>query len=225
METCEQQTLPTFEDMSPFCLLAYPASRLPAPESAEVRAMTAGSGRQCSMLLEQSSPLGAFSKILLESSAWTSSEEYCYVWTRLDTKFECSAFQLTPLGQNTKETGYSLWPTPRAEFDSGKHNGKPDTLHSAAKLWPTPCAREDCRSPEAHMAMKARMKGGTRKTITSLSVMAKLWPTPLYSESHCTGKPDSLRVAANLTGSQGSLNPRFVENLMGYPIDHTALKR
>ncbi len=38
------------------------------------------------------------------------------------------------------------WPTPRAEYDSGRHRGKPDTLHSAVKAWPTPTAR-DYRSP------------------------------------------------------------------------------
>lgn len=32
------------------------------------------------------------------------------------------------------------WPTPRAEHDSGRHKGKPDTLHSAVKAYPTPTA-------------------------------------------------------------------------------------
>lgn len=31
-------------------------------------------------------------------------------------------------------------PEPGAEHDSGKHRGKPDTLHSAVKTWPTPRA-------------------------------------------------------------------------------------
>ena len=31
-----------------------------------------------------------------------------------------------------------MWPTPRAEHDSGRHRGQPDTLHSAVKMWPTP---------------------------------------------------------------------------------------
>jgi hypothetical protein len=52
-----------------------------------------------------------------------------------------------------------------------------------AKLWPTPVAQDDNKSPEAHMAMKARMKGGPRYKPTSLQVMVKgvergLWPTP-----------------------------------------------
>ena len=65
-------------------------------------------------------------------------------------------------------------------------NGKPPD-------WPTPVANDDNKSPEAHMAMKQRMKGGPRQTITSLQVMAKT------------------------TGPKGSLNPDWVQQLMGYP--------
>jgi hypothetical protein len=36
------------------------------------------------------------------------------------------------------ENAARMWPTPRAEFDSGRHRGGPDTLHSAVKLFPTP---------------------------------------------------------------------------------------
>jgi hypothetical protein len=55
-------------------------------------------------------------------------------------------------------------------------------------LWPTPCAQEDNKSPEAHLAMKTRMKGGPRQTITSLNVMVKaidreMWPTPQATDS------------------------------------------
>lgn len=44
-------------------------------------------------------------------------------------------------------------------------------------------AQDDNKSVEAHLAMKERMKGGPRKTITSLNVMVKatergMWPTP-----------------------------------------------
>jgi len=45
-----------------------------------------------------------------------------------------------------------MWPTPRAEFDSGRHRGEPDTLHSAVKAEPmglrrTPQAR-DWKGPQ-----------------------------------------------------------------------------
>jgi hypothetical protein len=224
--------------------------------------------------------------------------EYCYVWNRLDTRFALSAFQLTPLGQSTEDNGCSLWPTAHANCSTGAGTQGRDgglNLQTAAKLWPTPrkegydaqgaghgdlvyevknrlwptpCAQEDGKSPEAHLAMKARMKGGPRHTVTSLTVAAKLWPTPTVPNggrrnpegTSLTGlKPDGgkaqidlrefairlwptpierdwkstshankdnsrpLSEVAGLSGS-GSLNPRFVEELMGFPIDHTALK-
>ena len=57
----------------------------------------------------------------------------------------------------------------------------PATSEIGGGLLPTPVARDDGKSPGAHLAMKARMKGGPRHTITSLSVMARagmLLPTP-----------------------------------------------
>ncbi len=84
----------------------------------------------------------------------------------------------------------AMWPTPRAEFDSGKHRGKPDTLHSAVKSWPTPAAR-DYRSPN------------------------KL----PYSERGGGTKGEQLPNAVG-----GSLNPTWVEWLMGYPLGWTDLR-
>ena len=54
---------------------------------------------------------------------------------------------------------------------------------NAYSYWPTPVAQDDNKSPEAHMRMKANMKGGPRYKPTSLQVMVKgiekgLWPTP-----------------------------------------------
>jgi hypothetical protein len=47
-----------------------------------------------------------------------------------------------------------------------------------ASCWPTPVANDDNKSLEAHLAMKQRMPGGPRSTVTSLQVFAKAWPTP-----------------------------------------------
>jgi hypothetical protein len=56
---------------------------------------------------------------------------------------------------------------------------------SGFSSWPTPVAKDDNKSPTAHLAMKARM-GGNRTAITSLQVMAKAvmegWPTPRSRE-------------------------------------------
>ena len=73
-------------------------------------------------------------------------------------------------------------------------------------LWPTPVAQDDGKTPEAHLAMKARMPGGPRKTITSLTVMVKaverhLWPTPTASDGMggpgISTRPDGRAESAN----------------------------
>jgi hypothetical protein len=179
------QTLSLFADESQFSQPESPASRLPLPGSEKAHEMTVGSGRQLSMLLDSSGPLGAFSKILLESSAWTNSEEYCYVWQILDTPFGCSAFQLTQLAPGISGTESLLWPTPLTS--EPKCTGKPDSLLKTAKLWPTPRA-SDANSPGIHG------NGG-----------------------------QDLRTVVGREGS-GSLNPRFVCELMGFEADHTNLK-
>jgi hypothetical protein len=223
--------------------------------------MTVGSGRQSSMLLEQSSPLGCCSKILLESSLWTSSAEYSYVWNRLDTRFGLSAFQLTPLGLNTDDSGSSLWPTatavfsesapnrdsginlatatklwptPRREgFAAGCHNGKPDSLHAAAKLWPTPTVPNGGRRNPEGTSITGKKPNGGKAQIDLLEFAIRMLPTPTVqcgknnaSPSQYNRNSDPLDVvAAKMSGCvSGSLNPRFVEELMGFEIDHTALK-
>jgi DNA (cytosine-5)-methyltransferase 1 len=96
----------------------------------------------------------------------------------------------------------SMWPTPRAEYDSGKHNGKPDTLHSAVKMWPTPT------TDDANQGENARKSG----TISSLSRAAKY--------GYVNALPDNYDMT---TAPTGSLNPTWVEWLMGFPLGWTAL--
>jgi hypothetical protein len=88
-------------------------------------------------------------------------------------------------------------------------------------LWPTPVAHDDGKTPEAHLAMKARMKGGPRNTITSLAVMVKAveretWPTP-------TANRRSGLQSHGRNAILGPLNPTFLEWLMGFPIHWTAV--
>lgn len=109
---------------------------------------------------------------------------------------------------------------------------EPRTAGNGSGLWGTPVARDDQKSPEAHMAMKARMD---RNTATSLTVQAKMWPTPRASmnENRTTqdapshGKTHGRTLAGTAShhapttttdGPSGMvLNPRFVEALMGLP--------
>ena len=214
METYEQQT---FLDSDPLLYSAqeYRASRQVWPGSDAARQMTVGSGIQCSTWLDQSSLLGRFSRILLESSAWTHSGQFLYAWWNLDTKFEVSMFRLTQLAPNTSDTELSLWPTPNAgNFNDGE----------SLETW------EERRQKNKAKGINGNGQG------TPLAIAAKLWPMPTAQEAkHAAGTAESCQnVPVNgLLGRavhqmdelpSGSLNPRFVCQLMGFPEDWTELK-
>ena len=126
----------------------------------------------------------------------------------------------------------------------------PRTSESESGLWPTPVAHDDGKTPEAHLAMKARMKGGPRNTITSLTVMVKaiereMWPTPRATDADRGGRGDLIQAVRGNENSHfkrwptptasrrsglrshgrnailGPLNPTFLEWLMGFPTGWT----
>lgn len=69
-ETCESAPMFT-PNFSPAVSHAH---RFPLQDDGSVREMIATSGRQCSTLLDESSPIGAFSKTLLTSKTWFSQD-------------------------------------------------------------------------------------------------------------------------------------------------------
>jgi hypothetical protein len=107
--------------------------------------------------------------------------------------------------------------------------------------WPTPNASLGVRGSSANVAIKA-MKGEKRpsgaRIQKDLGAMVKLWPTPStrdHKGGYIGGRMrngkiswDTLDVSVQHTDNQqktsGSLNPTWVEWLMGFPIDHTDLK-
>ena len=165
-----------------------PVNQHPLPGSEKARTMTVGSGTQCLMLLDLSSPLGAFSRILLASSHWTNSEEFCYVWNRLDTRFALSAFQLTPLGRSTDGSGSLLWRSPTATEDNGGGGANGEDrlaqghtlrLRDQVKtptLWPTPQAHDAAKGNPERVGRFGTKHGG--RNLTDEVMVPKLWRTP-----------------------------------------------
>lgn len=90
---------------------ARPASHSPLPGSDEARQMTVTSGRKCIESYGKFSPLGCFSKKLLDSSLWRSTR--CYLtWKAQSTPANHLLFRLAVSTPRTKDTAYVLWPTP-----------------------------------------------------------------------------------------------------------------
>lgn len=131
-----------------------------------------------------------------------------------------------------------MWPTPDASDrgprsadlvvnqstvqrrDSGQKRGI--DLQTAAKLWPTPIASE------AKTNKDIRPTGKSNSLTAAVMDQQKMYPTPAHRDyKGMSGKGRQERkgnpkdTLPNAVG--GSLNPNWVEWLMGYPVGYTDL--
>ena len=201
--------------------------------------MTATSGRTSAKLLHTKDPLGQFSKTFMVTSAWDSTQ-CSLTWKPKATPQGRLLFQLAASVLPTDETDSGLWATPRTtdvtggprELDEkGRRVSKTNpnlkfgaNLADQVRMWPTPRASEykDCGpvGSKSHTHMQDRKY---------LCAAVKMWPTPSASE-HKAGQPgDKMqKMLGNhpevRQSGTGTLNPTWVEWLMGYPKGWTDLK-
>ena len=166
--------------------------------------MTATSGQNLIGSWLNSGPLGSLERMLLGTSAWASTT--CFLtWKDKVTPQGRLLFQLAPLTPRTDGTEFGLWPTARS-CTAMSSNLKPYMAERfsqfgnleeavALTLWPTPTTRDH--------------KGGRR---------------PETLEASGRGATNSLNDALTCQGQHGSLNPTWVEWLMGFPEGWTDLK-
>jgi hypothetical protein len=186
-----------------------PRSVLPGSE--EARRMTVTSGRKWSAALTRSGPLGSLARMCLGSSIWHSTK-CVLIWKVSATPSGRSVYRLVPSMPRTSGNGSGLWPTPNARDhkDTGANVdwekvAKKSKL-AGAVMWPTPHA--NCHTGAGHAA-----QGG----VNLQTAVKSLLPTPTAN------RRDGLQShGVNIVS--GSLNPTWVEWLMGYPLGWTVLE-
>ena len=122
---------------------------------------------------------------------------------------------------------HNLWPTPT---QNGNYNRKGlsknsgDGLATAVKMWPTPRGPKYGADPKKLIREK-------RKQPSDLESAVALWPTPAardWKDGRVEGIGDrntpNLGRVVGQSPNTGSLNPTWVEWLMGFPIGWTDLK-
>jgi hypothetical protein len=107
----------------------------------------------------------------------------------------------------TGEIGGGVLPTPTTQEwkRRGPNSSQQGLSNTENWMLPTPVAKDDGKSPDAHLAMKARMKGGPRYTITSLAVLARNGmeqPTALPTPRACSAMASRLDTSGNLEGER-----------------------
>ena len=135
------------------------------------------------------------------------SETFSATFPRSGMMRNGTVFQLPPLVRLTDATGSGLWRTPNSRENGGGEyqdtekiairwaNGRQVNLSEQAKMWPTPTSRD--------------WKDGSAQACANVPSNSLLG-----REVHTDGM-----------NSSGSLNPAWVEFLMGLPTGWTALKR
>ena len=182
------------------------ASRSVTQAGVKGHRMTDISGRRCLELYKKFSRHGSslrmFTESLIGTMDWYSSRSIL-TWKLLATKSKRSYCQLAVSMRHTDATGSGLLPT-RITMDASGATAKMKstqvklgslTLSRWAAMFPTPTARDwkGARNP------KTLQRVG-RKPSNSL--------------------PDFVCAA---TGAHGQLNPRFVVEMMGFPLNWTEL--
>ena len=178
-----------------------PASPFHLPGSAEAQKMTDISGLTFSPLFKEKDPLGAFSRMFMGMSLWASTR--CYLtWKGKATPQGRSLFQLAPSMPPTEGTGSGLWATPDASPRGSR----------AADL------------VKNNSTVKRRGSGQLRGI--DLQTQAKMWPTPTAQDAKNNGGESQHKRNTKPLNPEvnGSLNPQWVEWLMGYPEGWTDLK-
>ena len=126
----------------------------------------------------------------------------------------------------------TMWATPSAADSTGSTGGNQNkSLRTDVKMWPTPTARDykGARKPETLKAV-----GRDAKNSLPDAVRSGLWPTPTANED-AAGTPNGkmqkqlgnhpeVRGTTPEEWKRGTLNPQWVEWLMGYPPEWTALE-
>jgi hypothetical protein len=237
--TCEVLPLTGSQQMEllPMSSVAVSPARTSASQekARELKAAAAAYGQSTPELLANYDPA---------SSSWRTSQlcldgaltEFSETWPRSGLMQNGTAYLLPPLVPLTAETDFGswltpqaqdakhsglaasdqsrdllavqvqMWPTPRAEYDSGRHKGKADTLHSAVKMWPTP-----------HGFSQDGKSNGPSGNELGRAVNQSLLPTPTANRRNGL-QSHGVNVVS------GSLNPTWVEWLMGFPLGWTVLE-
>ena len=162
------------------------------------------------------------------------SEECSVIWPRSGMTAGGQCWELPTLAPPTSATASGLWPTPTSSLGTNggrvtpakaREGGTLIEALSARTMWPTPDAHMGSGGRTSKAPPTGKRASGTKQQIT-LNDAVK-WATPTARDwrsgkaSQATHDKNSRPLSEQIGGS---LNPTWVEWLMGWPIGWTDLK-
>ena len=214
--TCEPLTGTLGADVLTWFLAGFPAKTSAQPEKAQE---STANEAECG-----STWRGSLARYDRAMSLWRTPQcslledldVFSGTWPRWGTmrNGECSAQSMPAHLTSATESGSSeLWPTPCLPGNGGS-NGKAKMKQMLN--WPTPT-----------VCGNYNRKGMSPTSGDGLATAVKLWPTPTVQDAKNNGAPSQMERNTKPLNAEvgGSLNPTWVEWLMGWPINWTSLDR
>jgi hypothetical protein len=178
----------------------------------------------------------------LDTSMWKTpqcslledSEPSLETWPRWGLMQDGVSYQRQTLVPHTKETGFGSWlmPTPTTNPEAPNHGSNSNGPHNLKEValtgwkpgmtWPTP---RSCSAMAATITPESAWAENRRPNLETV-VGRMLWPTPTAHNAKETNAPSELQRNTPTLAAQagGTLNPTWVEWLMGWPLGWTDLK-
>ena len=226
MKTLKNQISASGETVSTCLPGASPASRSASQENAKEPGTTATCGPRCSvsfgLFARDGSLEKTFTALLIGRKGW-SSTRCALTWRRKDTRCSRTLYRLAVSALPTEGTDAGLLPTVQTQGLKRCEMGK--TVFMPLGLLPTPTAT-DAGSGRTN---RSPSPGAAERPTIALAAKRGLLPTPAANDAKNATLPKSqakrkgsvskmaMGSDGYLTGAGSRLNPRFVENMMGFP--------
>ena len=237
MKTSEQLTLPFGETVSAFSPADSLASRSASPENAKERKTPATYGPQCSVsfgLFDRDGSLArTFTESLIGRRDWSSNRR-ALTWRKQDTRCNRTLYRLAVSALPTVGTDAGLLPTVQTQGLKRCVNGRTEFMPTV--LLPTPHASDASRGGQKVTGLyKKRKSGLTYMSLLNDLAASGLLPTPTASDAKNVTLPASQGIRKSglpkkamqsdgyRTGAGSRLNPLYVAEMMGFPVNWTAL--
>lgn len=151
------------------------------------------------------------------------SAKFSMIWPRAAIALNGIAYQQVPLAPITTGIDFGLWPTPN------RMDGMDMRLNQSPCAWSSQRIAHANKGQRKQLGLSMAVKAYPAGPIPynqeeMMRQIVKRWPTPKAQDSH-GGSGKNVQGGQSLTDVvNGSLNPTWLEWLMGYPMDHTELE-
>ena len=241
MKTSKTSTQMSIEDELMFSAEDSHVNHLASQENERDQKMNATCGRRCLELSESVNPVGSwartFAGLLVGRTDWFS-KRCSLTWKLSGTPSNRLLFQLVPQAHHTDVTEFGLLHTPTTYEAISRKNprnsrGEPKLEQQARNLVGlllTPTTREEVMDMDKFKTRMEKYDNGT--TVPNLATQIHgMLPTPIAQAERANASIDrgkgnlSHEVATRfeIGGKSSQLSPLFVEEMMGFPKNWTAL--